>query len=538
LKRRETEVQIQLASQIKNKFNRWRLALLVLMIIYVVVLSMNLSFMATHWDEINHFTGGLHLIRGQIIQYFLTSSFYPPVFNLVTAGYFMIGGASVFTARLVAVTFSTLSLLAVYAIAERMYNSKTALLSAIFLGVMPGIVWVSRIALIETMLIFIFSITMLFFFLWLTTGRKRDRIISAAALAIGIAIKYQMLVLVPIIMVADMIVFDKRQYLKNEIIKLLKFPKVILTITAIAVLAIVFFTIFATKIIDPWLFSILVGPTERSLYSVRFPAPIFYLVELTWALSFVHPISIFLYIVGLAGIVLFICRRKPQDKFLLMWFAVVYLVFTIIPNREWRYVTPLFPVLAISAASIITLGYGTLQKVWQSPNIKLSRKRLAKLTALILVGLTAASAVYSCVDAYYWVKLDEFQVPVEQASDYVLQSLRPDQSVAVACPVNVLNDQMVWFCLNTKAPNPSNVWQYPALAVDAYTPNFNTTEFMTYCQQNNTRYVFLYEYGNNHFFNSTLTEPDIFRMLNSTGRYTLQATFGTELNRIFILCFE
>ena len=530
---------MNLASRIKNQLNRWRVALLILMATYAAILSQNLSFMAIHWDEINHFTGGLLLMRGDVVQYFLTSSFYPPIFNLVTTGYFVVGGASVFTGRLVAVTFSVLSLFAVYAIAERMYGAKTALLSAVLLGVMPGIVWLSRIALIETMLIFALSTSMLFLFRWLATSRERDRILSVAFLAIGVAVKYQMLVLVPIIMIADMLILGKKQYLKNEVARLFKYPRVILTTAAVAVAGIVVFAVFATKLIDPWMFSILQGPAERSLYSVRFPTPIFYLVEMTWPLSFAHPISIFLYITGLAGLAVFVYRRKPQDKFLLVWFAVVYVVFTLIPNREWRYVTPLFPVLAISAASLITLGYGKLQGFWKSPSIDVSRKRLAKLSAVILIGLTAASVVYSCVDAYQWVMFDEFQVPIEQASDYALQSLRSDQSVAVACPLNLLNSEMVWFCLNEKAPVQSNVWQYPELAVDAYTPNFNTTEFMDLCQQSNTRYVFLYENGKTgNYFNSTLTELDVFNMLNATGRFTVQASFGTEPNRIYVLSFE
>jgi hypothetical protein len=97
----------------------------------------------------------------------------------------------------------------------------------------------------------------------------------------------------------------------------------------------------------------------------------------------------------------------------------------------------------------------------------------------------------------------------------------------------------VWFCLNEKAPSQSNVWQYPELAVDAYTPNFNTTEFVNLCQQSNAGYVFLYENGKTgHYFNSTLTELDVFNMLNATGRFTVQANFGTEPHRIFVLSFE
>ncbi len=145
------------------------------------------------WDEVNHFTGGLLLVRGQLWQYVQTSSFYPPIFNLGTAAFFAVAGASVFVGRLVAVTFALLSILIVFFIARRMYGSPTALLSAVLFGVMPGVVWVSRMAMIETMLIFIFSLSMLFFFNWLRTNRERDRVLSIVALSVGVVVKYQML---------------------------------------------------------------------------------------------------------------------------------------------------------------------------------------------------------------------------------------------------------------------------------------------------------------------------------------------------------
>ena len=39
------------------------------------------------------------------------------------------------------------------------------------------------------------------------------------------------------------------------------------------------------------------------------------------------------------------------------------------------------------------------------------------------------------------------------------------------------------------------IWQYPALAVDAFTPNFNITEFVKLCQERNVKYIILYDYG-------------------------------------------
>ena len=106
------------------------------------------------------------------------------------------------------------------------------------------------------------------------------------------------------------------------------------------------------------------GGQDRPAYSNRFqPIPVYYLVEMTWPFNdiAVHPISLPIFVLGLCGLGLFAYRRKKQDIFFLTWFMVVYVFFTFIPNRQWRYVTPLFPILAISAACFIMFLYGRVR---------------------------------------------------------------------------------------------------------------------------------------------------------------------------------
>jgi len=236
---------------------------------------------------------------------------------------------------------------------------------------------------------------------------------------------------------------------------------------------------------------------------------------------------------------LFGLRRKKQDKFLLLWFAVVYLVFTAIPNREWRYVTVLFPVLAISGASAIMAGLGKLQNIWQTVENSLSRRRLAKFGALMLVVFVVVGVAYSCSNAYSWVAEDHIQVPIEQATNYAALTLNENQSLMVACPLNYFNKQMVWFYLNAQVAHPNNVSQYPELAVDAYSPTFNVTEFVDLCEQNGTQYVLLYEYKvTQTYYDSTLTEQQVYDMIIGSGKFVLQASIGTAPDRIFVLKFK
>ena len=524
---------------IRFRLGKWQLVVVVFALAYAFLVTLNLGYIPLQWDEVNHFNGALLLVRGQIWQYAAINSFYPPIYNLVTAAYFALAGASVLTGRLVTVTFSVLSIFIVYKIARDMYSEKTAVVSAVLFGVMPGIVWLSGLALIEIMLLFVFCVSMLFFFRWLQTDRKLDLTLSLAALAVGVIVKYQIIVVAPIVMIVSLLVLGKSNNLKAQTTEFIHSRRVWLGILVVALAAIFLYAFYASGLLTVWLYAIQVGNSGQSWYSNRFSAPIFYLFEMVVPYNDKHPISLLLYGLGLAGLGLLAYRRKPQDKFLLVWFVVIYVVFTLIPNRQWRYVTPLFPVLAISATALAASAFGYAQKTWQSARNSVTKKRLAQFSALLLVVFVSTGVFYSCSDAYSWSAQGQPQIPIAQATTYVASNIQQNQSVPVLFAHNFFNRDMVWFYLNSKSASQTQVYQYPELAADAYTPEFDVTELVNFCQTNGTEYVMLYEYGGTiQYFDSPLTEQAVYSMLNGTGRFTLQATFGTAPQRIFVLSFK
>lgn len=522
-----------------RRLDRWRLCLICYAVAYGCILSVNLSYNSMLWDEVTHFTGGLLLSRGQVVMWVTTNSLYPPIYDVFVALYYLIMGPSVYAARLVALTFSVLSLFVIYEIANRLYSRKVALVSAVMFSVMPGIIWLSRLAMIETMLIFVFSLSMLFFFSWLQTGRDRDRVLAIAAFAVGVAVKYQVLVVVPIIMLLSLY-FWKRDYLKALLKSLVRFPRAVAVVVAVAVVAVVFYELSVTGLLSLLLFTLREGTQQKAMYSLQYPMPVFYLVEMTWFNNIVQPISLLLYLTALAGLGYMVYRRKRQDKYMLLWFGVVYVVFSLIPNKDWRYVTIAFPVLAIAAASILVATWDKLVELGHKAKISLTKKTLTKIAAGALIALVAVGIYYSAVASYNWEAEGGFQVPVQQATFYAAQNLKQNQSVVVACPVDSFNQYMVWYYLYMKNPsqNYNSIWQYPAEAADAYTPTLNASQFIALCQQHNAKYVLLYEFGNQPYFDSNLTAQNVYSMLNQTGQFTLQATYGTAPNRIFVFSFE
>jgi hypothetical protein len=70
-----------LATQLMRRVNKWRLAFLVFLLIYAVLVTLGLSTAPMQWDEVVHLNDGALLLRGENEQ---LNYFYPPLFDGVT----------------------------------------------------------------------------------------------------------------------------------------------------------------------------------------------------------------------------------------------------------------------------------------------------------------------------------------------------------------------------------------------------------------------------------------------------------------------
>jgi 4-amino-4-deoxy-L-arabinose transferase-like glycosyltransferase len=402
---------------------------------------------------------------------------------------------------------------------------------------MPGFVWLARVAMLETALVFFSVVSMLFFFLWLQKHQNRFLLLSGLVLGLGFLAKYQILVSV-IAMVASVFLVGSG-YLKA---RLSRFPFLVLTAVIVVVPWILFaYQTYSTGMLDQWLYALNTGNPQKSVYSLRYPTPIFYLIEMVWTYGVKHPISFLVYGLSLAGIGFFVWRRKPQDKFLAIWFFSAYLFFTLISNREWRYMVAVFPVLAISAASLVAFTYGKAAESWKGVQISLKRARLLKIAAAGLIALTIFAVAYSCMDAYAWVENDNaYNLPMQQASEYAVARLEGNESLALLCPLNLFNSGIIAFYVAAASQGKQTpLWQYPKLPVDTYKPNFNVTELATLCEAKNARYLLLFEYGETYpYFDTDLTMQSVYEQLLASGRFSIETSFGEYPTKIFVLSFN
>lgn len=210
------------------------------------------------------------------------------------------------------------------------------------------------------------------------------------------------------------------------------------------------------------------------------------------------------------------------------------------------------PVLAMSGASLIISALNKAQKTWKLPRLSVSKKRLVKISAGLLVCLTLIGIIYSTIDAYSWVAKDQTNIPIQEATDYAATHLSSNESIIVLCPQNLFSMDIVQFYLSAQGKN-NLVLQYPLEPVDVYTPNFNITDFVQECRQNNVKYVFTYEYGGDvPYFNTTLSAMGVYASLYESGKFQylsgnnmledlvkqgLIPAFGTDPRRVFILTF-
>ncbi len=517
---------------VKSKFNKWRVLVLVFLIVYLIFLTLNLGSMTAQWDEASHLDGGFLLLHGKLNSYMNTDSFYPPLDDLITAAYFAVGGPSVFVGRLVAVTFAALTVLAVFEFAYRVYDHRTAFVSAVLLGTMPGIIWLGRVAMLDIILLFFFSASMMLFFLWMQRHETKYLILSGAALGLGFLAKYP-IVIAAIAMMASILLI-KGDSLKK---RLTMFPYLILTAVIIVVpWLIVMYQTYSIGMFNQWLYVMNLHIPQN----LNVPAPVFYLIAMVWPYGGLHPISVLVYIVGLVGIGFLAWRRRPEDKFLLIWFFTAYIFFSFIGQLQWRYIVPVFPVIAMSAASLITYTFSKAETTWKKTQINIKRVRFGKIAAVGLIVFTVFAVAYSGLDAYNWVTADTaYKLPLSQTSEYVAKRLGSNESLVVLCPINEFNSAVLNFYIYNANPNyQSQTWQYPNVAVDTYKFAFNVTELTHLCEGNNAKYLLLFEYGEEFpYFKSNLTMHAVFNQLTSTSRFTLETSFGSFPQKIFVLSF-
>lgn len=140
---------------------------------------------------------------------------HPPLVTLIQHLFFKTFGISTFVARLPFVIFGTLTVYALYLLAERLFrNRNLSLLAAFLLAISNYHIWISRTGYLEGILIFFIVLGLYLFFKLLDKNSTKNYILFGVSLGLAFMSKYTMLFFLPAIFLY--LLFWNRKILFNK----------------------------------------------------------------------------------------------------------------------------------------------------------------------------------------------------------------------------------------------------------------------------------------------------------------------------------
>jgi hypothetical protein len=257
---------------------------------------------------------------------------WPPLFYVVEGFAFLVGGPSVISARLTTLAFMIVALLYFYALAKSLLNERTALISMLFLGLMPTMLLFEKLVMLEVPCL-AFCLACAFHTVrYIEKRRTSDLYFSSFAAALALLTK-QNAVFLPLF--------------------------VLLYVLSTARSRIV----FSVPVIIRWIALpvLIAGPYYALIAWVHWKTIALELREdrvssLTGAISYVSVLpsqtGLILLICAIAGFVVLLLRRQHRAlAFSVTWIASTLLAMSCIGHKEPRYVMYWLPAFALLAAA-------------------------------------------------------------------------------------------------------------------------------------------------------------------------------------------
>ncbi len=276
--------------------------------------------------------------------------------------------ASEFAARAVTATLGTLTVSCVYVLGSMMYSRKLAIISSLFLALLPYHILVSRQVLLDVGLGFFFPLTMLFLYKFVKSGGFLWVYAAGASAALAILSKEPGVLLIPIgfiyLMTQNMVSFRALKY---------AFSGFLLAIS-------------------PYPLSLALGGGVGKTASVAV-WQISRTANHTWLF---YPVSLFPYfdiaaILAVLGIVVALLRRTPSDILLLLWFGLTSVFFQLWPVKGFHYLMPVAPVICMLAGRFFDIRFPHLRM------FSLPVPSVRRLVSLLLIFLAVSSLIYAYI---------------------------------------------------------------------------------------------------------------------------------------------
>ncbi len=275
----------------------------------------------------------------------------PPLFFwFVVLSSYLWQGFTSFSARFPSALFGTLTVLLTFFLGKRLYSSWTGFLSALMLATSVHFAYLSTRANIDATLTFFTTASLLCFFLWYQEGKteevgRRRRIRNLLIYGFYMSMAFATLAKGPIgfvlpLLVSFIYLFVRRDYKELKRMKLLSgIPLLLAIVLAWYVPAVLS---GGKTYVEQNLFR---HTTEAYRTGWTHPHPFYYYL-------YTFPIGFMPWVLFLPGAIVFGFSRtaigkKKEFLFLLVWWIVIFVFFSLSRSKRTLYLLPLYPAAAL-----------------------------------------------------------------------------------------------------------------------------------------------------------------------------------------------
>lgn len=375
-------------------YNNQILHIVLLLLVASIVLFPNIKNSPVYsWDEARHAVNALEMLRsGDWIT--LTYNNQPDMANLkfplgawlIVINYKLFG-INEFSLRLWSAIFTILTTVSVYFIGSLIKNR--------WLGIIAALVFISSMLAVvkhaglsgdyDAGASFFLTLSLLLFLLFYKNRYRRFLYLSMASVGLGVMYKSFIPGLLPLVVIFIFLLFSKDK-------KLLFNPKILLY-SFLIIIGIVSPWLIARSAVDTSFISKLIGVD----YWNRLTSAVddhgepfwFYITQMK---NGFYP---WLYFLPFGLILLFKNYFKDRNEnsiFLLIWFFTIFLIFSVAQTKNYWYILPTFPVMALIVASF-----------WIMLLEKVSKARFSRTLSFVLVSFLIFNIVLALLNVKYYL---------------------------------------------------------------------------------------------------------------------------------------
>ena len=326
------------------------------------------------------------------IQHNFSPNFHkPPLYNWVTVSAFKVFGINEFAVRFWAALFGLGTLIITFFLASLIFDKKIGLLSTVILGSSFMFLILNRMGLVDTGLTFFVSLTLLLFLVSYLNKKQRYLLsFTGITAALGLLTKGPLGIILPAATVFCYLIYKKdftffKQYFKEILIATILFFAVGLPWWVIEYN--IHGTAFLQGLFGQFMLGIYFNEFQKHAEPIYFYFLVILIGMLPWSIHSYYGLGISL-------------KKEFRNKsaFFLIWFLIVFVLFSFAKTKIPSYSLPLFPPLAIiTAVGINYLLLNTKKKLAVSKFITFGGLMFLFAALLIVAFLVKVDAEFSAI---------------------------------------------------------------------------------------------------------------------------------------------